>query len=89
MTQTLNLQDKKVTKSTVKLIAEFKYNNRNELSNELKMFYSDVEGLIDIQLRKCAAQRMSMAEILERAYNIEKYVLAIGAVSFTTIFVKD
>ena len=85
---TLNLQSKKVTASTSKSIAEFIYSNREALSNELKMFYNDVKGLIDLQLNKKAARRMSMEQILERAYNIESYVLASGATSFETQFEK-
>lgn len=85
---TLNLNSKKVTTSTSKMIAEFIYANRETLSNEMKMFYNNVKGIIDLQLNKKAARRMSMEQILERAYNIESYVLASGAASFETQFVK-
>lgn len=84
--KTLNLQSLKISKSTVTLITEFVYNNRTELSNELKMFYNDAKGLIEIQLRKPKTQRMSMLECLERAYNIDSYILKSGAASVETQF---
>lgn len=83
----LNLSTATVSKSTVGRIDMFVYKNRNELSNELKMFYKDVAGLISIQLRKSTCRRMTIEQILERAYNIEKYVLASGAASFETIYI--
>ena len=84
----LNLKSKKVTASTSKIISEFIYLNRETLSNDLKMFYNDVKGLIDLQLNKKASKRMTMEQILERAYNIDSYVLAAGAASFETQFIK-
>lgn len=84
---TLNLNSKKVAKQTVNIIAEFVYNNRQVLSNDLKMFYCDVKGIIEMQLNKKAANRLTMEQILERAYNIEGYVLASGAASFETEFI--
>ena len=86
--KTLKLEGKKVTNGTAIEIAEFVYANKNEMSNELKLFYQDVKGLIDVQLSKKANYRMSMGEILERAFNIEKYVMASGAVSFETKFIR-
>lgn len=83
----LNLTTATVSKMTVVRIDMFVYENRNELSNELKMFYKDVAGLIDIQLRKPISRRMTMAQIMERAYNIDQYVLASGAASFETFYV--
>ena len=86
--KTLNLTSKKVTESSAKEIGLFVYNNKEKMSNELKMFYQDVKGIIEIQLKKKAKKRMNMQQILERAYNIESYVLASGAASFETQFVK-
>lgn len=84
----MNLESKKVTKGTAKLIREFVYDNREELTIELKSFYQDVASMIDLQLRKPSSRRLSMDEILERIYNIEKYVLDAGACEFQQIFVK-
>lgn len=82
----LNLSTATVTKSTENKIYSFVYENRNELSNELKMFYGDVAGLVRIQLTKPLSRRMKISQILERAYNIEKYVMAAGAADFETIY---
>lgn len=76
-----------VSKKTVTQITEFVYNNRASIGNEQKLFYADVKGLITIQLKKKAANRLSMAQIMERAYNIESYILAAGAASVTTEFI--
>lgn len=84
---TLNLNAKKVNKTTATEIRTFVYNNRATLSNEMKMFYGDVAAMIDMQLRKKAAQRLSMVEVLERSYNIDQYIMASGAISVETIFV--
>lgn len=83
----LNLATATVSKMTVGRIDMFVYENRNELSNELKMFYKDVAGLISIQLNKPLSRRMTIDQILERAYNIDKYVIASGAASFDIIYV--
>jgi len=84
---TLNLQSRKVNQKTANEIAAFVYENRNILSNELKMFYQDVKGFIEIQVRKAETRRMNMQQILDRSYNIDTYVLASGASSFTTEFI--
>ena len=81
----MNLQAMKVTKGTYEAIKNFVYNNRESMTFDLKVFYGDVAGLIHMQLQKKAARRMSMQQVLERAYNIEKYVLAAGADSFETV----
>ena len=83
-----NLNSKKVSKATIKEIQSFVYENRNELSVNMKLFYSDVVAFIDIQLKKCASQRMSMTEILERSYNIETYVLNSGACSYEVEYLE-
>jgi len=81
----------KVTKSTANLIRSFLWENKNELSNEMKLFYNDVASMIE---RNAAKNKLDgskitdMKEILERAYNIEKYVLASGAASYSVEFVK-
>ncbi len=84
----LNLESKKVSPSTVKTINSFIYENKNSISIEVKTFYRDVEGFISRELRKKSSLRMSMLEILERAYNIEKYVIESGAASFETHYVN-
>lgn len=86
--KTLNLSSKKVTASTSKIISEFIYANRETLSNDLKLFYNDVKVFINFQIKKKASTKMSMEQILERAYNIESYVLASGASSYETHFIK-
>lgn len=78
----LNLESKKVSKGTSTEISYYIHNNRLTLGSDLIFFYSDVKGLIDLQLRKPASIRLKMSEIMERAYNIESYVLASGAASF-------
>jgi len=83
----LNLQNSKVSKGTVKSITEFVYTNRADLSNEMKMFYCDVKCLIERQLTKPSANRMTMPQILERSYNIELYILNAGAASVETEFI--
>lgn len=87
--ETFGLENKKVTPSTYKDLANFIYNNRAELhkSPELLFFYNDVRSILDRELSKKAANRLTMSEIMERAYNIEQYVLAAGAISFETQFV--
>lgn len=84
---TLNLQSKIVNQATANQIAAFVYENRNELSNEMKLFYQDVKGFIEMQLNKTAARRMNMAEILERSYNIEQYILKSGAAAVEVKFI--
>lgn len=81
--KTLNLSNATVTKKTSVNIRNFVYDNRFELSSELKMFYQDVAGLIDMQLNK-KFNRLTIGQILERAYNIDMYVLQSGASSFET-----
>lgn len=84
---TLNISKMPVSKMTISQITEFVYNNRASLGNEQKLFYLDVKGLITIQLKKPAANRLTMAQIMERAYNIDAYILAAGAASVTTEFI--
>jgi hypothetical protein len=84
---TFNIAKMPVSKTTVTKITEFVYENRATIGNDQKMFYADVKGLIAIQLNKKAANRLTMAQIMERAYNIESYILAAGAASVTTEFI--
>jgi len=87
----LNLESLKVTKSTANLIRSFLWENKNELSNEMKLFYNDVLSMIERNAAKSkldSSKITDMKEILERAYNIEKYVLASGAASYSVEFVK-
>lgn len=86
---TLNIENKKVSNKTITEISEFVYNNREILGNEQKLFYADVRSLIAIQMKKTVAQRLTMAQITERAYNIDKYILAAGAASVTTEFISS
>lgn len=85
---TLNISTLPVSKKTITQITEFVYNNRASIGNEQKLFYADVKGLITIQLKKPAANRLTMAQIMERAYNIDAYILAAGAAEVTTEFVN-
>ena len=85
--EALELSSKKVTKQTSKEISLFIYENKELLTNELKMFYQDVKSFIDRECKKPSIQRMEMNKILEMAYNIESYILNSGALSCTTIFV--
>lgn len=73
--KTLDLKNKKVTKGTEKLICEYLYKNNNSLSNEVEIFYHGVAGMIAHQLKKPVKRRMTMNQILERVYNIEKYLV--------------
>ena len=84
----LDLTGKPVTKKTSEEIRVFLYSKRNELKDGLKLFYDDVAGLIEIQLRKPVKQRLNISEVLERAYNIEQYVLNSGACSYSVEFIK-
>lgn len=86
--KTLNVATLPVSKKTITQITEFVYENRATIGDEQKLFYADVKGLIDIQLKKHAAIRLNMAQIMERAYNIDAYILAAGAASVTTEFVS-
>ena len=86
--KTLNIATLPVSKKTITQITEFVYVNRAILGNEQKLFYADVKGLIDIQIKKPAANRLTMTQIMERAYNIDAYILASGAASVTTEFVN-
>lgn len=86
--KTLNIAILPVSKKTITQISEFVYENRASIGNEQKLFYADVKGLISIQLKKLTANRLTMAQIMERAYNIDAYILAAGAVSVTTEFVN-
>jgi hypothetical protein len=85
--KTLNIATLPVSKKTITQIAEFVYENRTTIGNEQKLFYADVKGLITIQLNKPASRRLTMAQIMERAFNIDAYILASGAASVTTEFV--
>lgn len=85
---TLNISNLPVSKKTIATITNFVYENKEVLGNEQKMFYADVKGLIEIQLRKPSATRLSMQQITERAYNIDRYILAAGAASVATEFIK-
>lgn len=85
----LNLLSFKVTKKTSETIRSYVYTYRETLSNEMKLFYSDVAAMIDREVRKKAGtpgKITDMAVILERAYNLEKYVLAAGAASYEVQF---
>lgn len=84
----LDLGSKKVTKGTAESIALFVYSNRTQISLELAAFYQSVKSMIEGQLNKPAAQRMSMTEILERMYNIDQYILNSGAAEVTTEFIS-
>lgn len=84
--KTLNLTTASINKKTSDKIRAFVYDNRNQLSSEIKLFYQDVAGLIDIQLSKPVKNRMVIKQILERAYNIDFYVLQTGAASIETQF---
>lgn len=86
--KTLNIKSMPVNKKTIAAITSFVYENRCQLGNEQKLFYADVKGLIEIQLSKPASQRLTMSQLCERAFNIDKYILAAGATSVTTEFVK-
>lgn len=86
--KTLNIASLPVNNKTIAQITEFVYENRATIGNEQKLFYLDVKGLIAIQLKKAAAARLSMPQIMERAYNIDAYILAAGAASVTTEFVN-
>lgn len=86
--KSLSVASLPVSKKTITRITEFVYENRLTIGNEQKLFYADVKGLIDIQLKKTAANRLTMAQIMERAYNIDAYILAAGAASVTTEFVN-
>lgn len=85
---TLNIANLPVSKKTITQITKFVYENRFVLGNEQKLFYADVKGLIAMQLKKTASNRLSMAAIMERAYNIDAYILAAGAASVTTEFIN-
>jgi hypothetical protein len=78
----LNLQSKPVNQNTANEIAAYVYNNRHEMSNGLMVFYQDVKGFIEMQLRKPVSRRMNMQQILDRAYNIEQFILNSGAASY-------
>ena len=84
--ETLELSTKKATTKTIKEINEFIYANREKLSNEMKLFYSDVRSSIQYQLIKPKSQRLNMSEILERVYNTEFYILQAGAISYKVVF---
>jgi len=86
---TLNLEKFKVVKSTATIIRSFIYENRAALSNEMKLFYGDVASLVErnASKKKCDYSKITdIKEILERAYNIEKYVIAAGALSYEVKF---
>jgi hypothetical protein len=85
--KTLNLNNKPVTLKTHSDIVKFIYENRFFLGNEQKLFYSNVKSILEKELRKPAAGRITMAAITERAYNIDSYILAAGASSITTEFI--
>lgn len=76
----LNLKDKKVTKSTSVLIRNFIRENYKSLSVELLNFYDLVAGLVEIQLRKKKVHRMDMQQILDRSYNFEEILISNGCV---------
>src|SRR6478752_4507665 len=73
-----DLSDKKITKKTYDDIKQFLYDNKDKLSYAEKAFYSDVQSMIDLQLRKKAQYRMTMDEIIDRVVNAEEYIMAAG-----------
>jgi hypothetical protein len=87
--KTLNLNNKKVSKGALTEIKNFVYENRLAIGDEQKLFYSDVQRIMEQELRKPAARRMTMTSITERAHNIEYYILAAGATSVTTEFINN
>lgn len=86
--KTLNLNNKPVTLKTHSEIVKFVYENRFAIGNEVKLFYSDVQRIMEQELRKPSSRRLTMAKITERAYNIDAYILAAGAASVTTEFIN-
>lgn len=91
MANLIGLESFKVVKSTATAIRNFIWENRGELSNEMKLFYQDVAALVERNAAKSKSdwsKISDMKEILERAYNIEKYVLASGAASYEVQFVE-
>lgn len=89
MANLIGLENFKVVKSTAITIRNFVWENRSELSNEMKLFYHDVASIVERNASKKKgdwSKISDMKEILERAYNIEKYVLASGAASYEVQF---
>jgi lysine/ornithine N-monooxygenase len=86
--RTFNLNNKPVTLKTHSEIVKFVYENRFTIGNEQKMFYSDVQRIMEQELRKLASRRLTMSQIMERAYNIDAYILASGAAEVTTEFIN-
>lgn len=79
---TLNLQDKKVVKSTATLVRTYIRENFSIISKDMLFYYDLVAGLIEKQITKPVAQRMSIPEILERSYNFEKLFVEQGGAEF-------
>ena len=89
MKNIIGLETFKVVKSTTTAIRKFVWENRSELSNEMKLFYQDVASMVEKHAAKPKGtwhKITEMKDILERAYNIEKYVLASGAASYEVQF---
>jgi hypothetical protein len=89
MKNLIGLENLKVVKSTTTTIRDFVWENRGELSSKEKLFYQDVASIVErnASKKKSDSSKISdMSEILERAYNIEKYVLAAGAASYEVQF---
>lgn len=76
-----------VTLRTHSEIVKFVYENRFVIGNKQKIFYSDVQRIMELELRKKASSRLTMKQITERAYNIESCILAAGAAEVMTEFI--
>ena len=81
--EALGLATKKVVASTVALIRGYKRDNFKTLSIELCDFYDLVQGLVELQLNKKAARRMTMAQTLERSYNFEAILAEQGCAGYS------
>lgn len=83
----MELNNKSVTKKTYDEITSYVYENKEKLSNEEKLFYSDIKGFIHRELKKKKEHRMTMDKIIKTVQNMKETILNSGAISYDVEFI--
>ena len=86
---TLNLESKKTTKGTLNSVTNFLYENKEVLNNGQKDLYLNISSMISTELNKPSKFRVTMTELLKRAYNIDSLIMESGAVYISNHYVNN
>ena len=84
------LLNKRVVKSTEKLVRTFLRKNYNSLDNEQKVYLLDVAGFIAYNVKKVSCDYSKVKEmksILHTAKNIKEIILSGGAAGYEVEFI--